>query len=87
MTVIEGPEGGLTCRAQLVKYDMSVLNISRTHASRGAASALFFPVGPSPGPTAYVLRLRALALGPCNVLRGGDRNEGLVSGRSLFPYR
>jgi hypothetical protein len=53
VTVIEGPEGGRTCRAQLVKYDMSVLHISRTHAPRGAASALFFPVA-SPRP--YRLR-------------------------------
>ena len=63
VTVIEGPQGGRTCRAQLVKYDMSVLHISQTHAPRGAASALFFPCSLGrPGPTAIAYRLRALGL-------------------------
>ena len=60
VTVIKGPEGGRTCRAQLVNYDMSVLHISRTHAPRGAASTLFSPAA-SPRPTRYPLPpLRAL---------------------------
>jgi hypothetical protein len=47
----------------LVKYDMSVLHISQTHAPRGAASALFSPCSLGrPGPTAIAYRLRALGL-------------------------
>ena len=60
VTVIEDPEGGRTCRAQLVKYDMSVLHISQTHAPRGAASALFSPC--SLGRPGIAYRLRALGL-------------------------
>jgi len=100
VTVIEGPQGGRTCRAQLVKYDMSVLHISQTHAPRGAASALFSPCSLGrPGPTAIAYRLRALGLATFSFesvgieMRLGERQKlvpislvmGLMSPNQLRP--